>query len=87
MLKSTKTTYNNSRGDVDIMTTTIRVIIHPAEDVGGYWAESITIPGAFTQGNTIQETEKNMFEAMDLHLEDDYPEITNYTLEFEVSNA
>ena len=86
MVKSQKTAYNNNRGDI-IMPTTIRVIIYPAEDVGGYWAKSVTIPGAFTQGDTIQETEKNMYESVDLLLEDDYPEIINYTLEFEVRNA
>ncbi|MCL2160002.1 MAG: type II toxin-antitoxin system HicB family antitoxin [Oscillospiraceae bacterium] len=65
----------------------IHVAIFPSEDVGGYWAKSITMPGAFTQGDTIQETEKNMYEAVDLLIEDDYPEITEYTLEFEVRNA
>jgi predicted RNase H-like HicB family nuclease len=71
----------------DAMPTTIRVVIRPAEDVGGYWAKSVTIAGAFTQGDTIQETEKNMYESVDLLLEDDYPEITDYTLEFEVRDA
>ena len=86
MVKSQKTTYNNIRGDI-IMPKKIHVIIRPAEDVGGYWAESVTIPGAFTQGDTIWETEKNMYESIELLLEDDYPEITDYTLEFEVCNA
>lgn len=85
MLKTTSKEYNNIRGD--IMLKIIHVKIHPAEDVGGYWAESVTIPGAFTQGDTIQETEKNMYESVDLLLEDDYPEITDYTLEFEVCSA
>ena len=62
----------------------IRVVIHRAEDTNGYWAESITIPGAFTQGDTIKETERNMFESVELLLEDDYPNITDYTLNFEV---
>ena len=71
----------------DIAPKTIHVIVHPAEDTGGYWAESTTIPGAFTQGDTIQETEKSMYESVGLLLEDDYPEIADYTLEFEVRNA
>jgi len=66
---------------------TIHVNIYPAEDVGGYWAKSVTIPGAFTQGDTVRETEKNMYEAVELMLEDDYPEITDFTLEFEVRDA
>ena len=86
MVKSLKTAYNNIRGDYT-MPTTIHVVIRPAEDVGGYWAKSITIPGAFTQGDTIHETERNMYESMELFLEDDYQEITDFTLEFEVLNA
>ena len=85
MVKQIKSAYNNGRGDAELKK--IHVIIYPAEDVGGYWAKSITIPGAFTQGDTVQETEKNMYESIALLLEDDYPEITEYTLEFEVSNA
>ncbi|MDR1102055.1 MAG: type II toxin-antitoxin system HicB family antitoxin [Clostridiales bacterium] len=66
---------------------TFHVLIHPAEDVGGYWAEC-TFPngGCTTQGETVQETEKNMFESITLFLED-YPEITNYFLSFEVCDA
>ena len=69
------------------MPTTIRVVIYPAADVGGYWAESPTIRGAFTMGDTVRETEVNMYEAIDLMLEDAYPEITDYTVEFEVRDA
>ena len=89
MLKSQKVAYNNVRGDVMTKTVhVIHVIICPCEEeVGGYWAKSVTIPGAFTQGDTIQETEKNMYESVELLLEDDYPEITEFTLEFEVCNA
>ena len=65
------------------MPTTIYVRIRPCEDTGGYWAESVTIPGAFTQGDTIQETESRMYESVDLLLEDDHPEIDEYTLAFE----
>ena len=85
MVKTFKTINDNIENGA--VPTTIHVIIYPAEDVGGYWAKSVTIPGAFTQGDTIQETEKNMYESVSLLLEDDYPEIIEYTLEFEVSNA
>ena len=80
-----KTAYNNIRGD--IIPAKINIIIYPDKDSGGYWAKSVNIPGAFTQGDTIQETEKNMYEAIDLLLEDDYDEIINYTLDFEVCDA
>ena len=85
MVKTSTPVNDNIKSGV--VPTTIHVIIYPAEDVGGYWAKSVTIPGAFTQGDTIQETEKNMYESVSLLLEDDYPEIIEYTLEFEVSNA
>ena len=63
------------------------VVIRPAEDVGGYYAIcNMPNGGCTTQGETIQETQKNMFESIDLYLED-YPEISNYYLDFEVRDA
>jgi len=63
-----------------------KVIIHPASE-GGYWAEcSMPNGGCTTDGNTLQETQKNMFEAMDLYLED-YPEVAEYFLNFEYRHA
>lgn len=44
------------------------VLIHPAEE-GGYWAEIPALPGCFTQGETIEDTLKNIEEAMELHVE------------------
>jgi predicted RNase H-like HicB family nuclease len=85
MVKSQKTGYSNIRSDAKAKTILVNVC--PAEDVGGYWAKSVTIPGAFTQGATVRETERNMYEAVELMLEDDYPEITDFTLEFEVRDA
>ena len=86
MVKSQKTAYNTIRSDF-IMPKIFNVIIHPAEDVGGYWATCrMQDGGVNTIGDTIQEVESNMFEAMDLYLED-YPEISEYSLNFEVSNA
>jgi predicted RNase H-like HicB family nuclease len=87
MLKTASKAYNTARRGV-IMPTVINVRIHPCEDdVSGYWAESVTIPGAFTQGETIQETEQHMYESVALLLEDDHPEITEYSLSFEVCDA
>lgn len=34
----------------------------------GYWAECLELEGCQTQGDTIQELEKNMTEALDLYL-------------------
>jgi len=85
MLTLSKTAYNNVRGDT--MYTTFNVIIRPCVDTTGYWATCYMPDGGVnTDGETIQEVESNMFEAMDLYLED-HPEITDYFLDFEVKNA
>jgi predicted RNase H-like HicB family nuclease len=80
-----KTAYNNVRGD--IMPIIYKVKIHPCVDTTGYWAECVSLPGCFTDGETIQETQSNMYESISLFLRDDYPEITEYSLLFEVENA
>ena len=41
----------------------LAAIIHAAED-GGFWAEVPALPGCFTQGETRDETEKNLEEAI-----------------------
>ncbi|RLF40520.1 MAG: type II toxin-antitoxin system HicB family antitoxin [Thermoplasmata archaeon] len=43
------------------------IILHPAEE-GGYWAEVPALPGCFSQGETVEETLKNIKEAVELHL-------------------
>jgi predicted RNase H-like HicB family nuclease len=64
-----------------------RVVIHPAHDVGGYWAACDMDKGGCTvQGETIQETQAMMLESVAFYLED-YPEIKNYRLEFEYCDA
>jgi predicted RNase H-like HicB family nuclease len=42
----------------------IRVIVHKAEE-GGYWAEVPSIPGCATQGETMEEIEVNISEAIE----------------------
>jgi len=44
------------------------VIIHLAEE-GGYWAEVPILPGCFSQGETIEETFKNIEDAIKCHIE------------------
>ena len=86
MLKSTKTAYNNNSGD-DIMFEIFNVAVHPCTDTTGYWATCDMPNGGCTaQAKTVQEIQKDMLEAVDFYLED-YPEITNYYLKFEVHNA
>lgn len=42
----------------------IRVIVHKAEE-GGFWAEVPSIPGCATQGETMEEIEANLREAIE----------------------
>ena len=53
------------------------VIFHQAEE-GGYWAEVPVLPGCYSQGKTMEETMRNVKEAIESHLEalrDDKQEI------------
>ena len=62
----------------------LQAIIRPCE-TGGYWAE---IPALHcnTDGETLYEVEINMYEAV-LASIDDYSEINDYVIEFEVRSA
>ena len=46
----------------------IKAIIHSAEE-GGFWAEVPSLPGCRTQGETVEEIEENLKEAIALWLE------------------
>ena len=66
---------------------TFHVAIRPCTDVKGYWAKCDAFNGGCTvQGTTLQETQSNILEAMAFFIED-YPDITNYALLFEVCDA
>ncbi|MBT8045104.1 MAG: type II toxin-antitoxin system HicB family antitoxin [Verrucomicrobiae bacterium] len=43
---------------------TLRAIIHNAEE-GGFWAEVPALPGCLTQGDTKEELEANLREAVE----------------------
>ena len=43
------------------------VLIHRAEE-GGFLAEVPTLPGCYSQGETIEETMSNIKEAIEAHL-------------------
>lgn len=43
------------------------VLVYKAEE-GGYWAEVPALPGCYSQGETIEETMKNVKEAIESHL-------------------
>lgn len=48
--------------------TEYTIIIHPAEE-GGFWVEVPTLPGCFSQGESIEEAMTNIREAIELHIE------------------
>jgi predicted RNase H-like HicB family nuclease len=43
---------------------TLKAIIHEAEE-GGFWAEVPSLPGCFTQGESLEELEANLHEAIE----------------------
>jgi predicted RNase H-like HicB family nuclease len=49
---------------------TIKAVIYEADE-GGYWAKVPSLPGLYTQGDTIEELEANIREAVQLYLSDD----------------
>ena len=51
----------------------IKAIIHAAEE-GGYWAEVPALPGCVTQGESLDEVQANLREAITLWLEAGEPE-------------
>jgi len=42
----------------------LKAVIHEAEE-GGFWAEVPSLPGCFTQGETLKELEANIHEAIE----------------------
>ena len=64
-----------------------KVIIRPCTDTSGYYAVcDMPNGGTVTQGETLWKTKMNMFEAMALYLED-FPDIADYDLNFEIRHA
>jgi predicted RNase H-like HicB family nuclease len=47
---------------------TFTVIVYKAEE-GGYWAEVPELPGCGSQGDTLDELERNVIEAIEACLE------------------
>ena len=43
---------------------TLKAIVHEAEE-GGFWAEVPALPGCFTQGESLEELEANLHEAIE----------------------
>jgi len=45
----------------------VKVIVHKADE-GRYWAEVPGLPGCFSQGETLEETENNIRDAIEGYL-------------------
>ena len=46
----------------------IKAIVHHAEE-GGFWAEVPALPGCLTQGETPEEIQQNLLEAIEVWFE------------------
>ena len=44
------------------------ILIHQAEE-GGFWSEVPALPGCYSQGETIDETQRNTKEAIEAYLQ------------------
>ena len=45
-----------------------KIVVHP-EPAGGYWGEVPSLPGCYSQGESIEELETNLREVVSGHLE------------------
>jgi predicted RNase H-like HicB family nuclease len=45
-----------------------KIVVHP-EATGGYWGEVPSLPGCYSQGESIEELETNLREAVSGYLE------------------
>ncbi len=64
------------------------VLVHDAEE-GGYWAEVPELPGCASQGETLDELERNVIEAIEACLaayaEDDAPYVPGRIRKWEIA--
>jgi antitoxin HicB len=49
-------------------------VIYEEDPEGGFVASVPTLPGCYSQGDTLEETEKNIAEAIELYIETLYDE-------------
>ena len=45
----------------------LKVLIHRAEE-GGFWAEVPSLPGCFSQGDTLEQTRERIQESIEAYL-------------------
>jgi predicted RNase H-like HicB family nuclease len=58
--------------------------VNPAEE-GGFWAQCVEIPGALSEGETVDETVENVSEALGMILKTEGM-TKNFTVKYFVSN-
>jgi len=56
------------REELDVKLDSFGIVIEKEPEDEGYFAYSSTLPGCFSNGKTIEETKRNMQEALELHL-------------------
>jgi predicted RNase H-like HicB family nuclease len=47
------------------VTVTVPALVHPEPQAGGYSAEVPALPGCYTQGETLEEVQANLREAVE----------------------
>jgi predicted RNase H-like HicB family nuclease len=66
------------------------VFVHEAEE-GGYWAEVPELPGCASQGETLDELERNIIEAIEAclqaHLADEGPHLLETVRKWDITVA
>ncbi|MEK9159443.1 MAG: type II toxin-antitoxin system HicB family antitoxin [Patescibacteria group bacterium] len=55
------------------------------EDDGRFSVSVPTLPGCFSQGDTLEEAKRNIQEAIELYLDDDLVEEPSYNIQMVVS--
>ena len=63
-----KTPYYLTWEEVQMRFYTFQILIEKEPEDQGYFAYSPTLPGCFSNGKTIEETKRNIREAIQLHL-------------------
>ena len=62
----------------------LKAVVH-SDESGGYWAEVPSLPGCFTQGDTLEELKANIQEAIEGWLQAGEPTATTTEQILEVS--
>ena len=70
-----------------VKTNIFRVVVYLCDVTDSYWAECTELQGCNTSGATLREIALNMYEAVDLCLEDQKTPVCDYILVFDVRDG